>query len=109
MNEYTLKLLEAGIRAADMNGVSVGLDELIGRARRRPVPWLRNMAMDTLSGRGFSKSEIGRIFRRNHATITHGLNHVRAVVGNATYVLENAIYEDYLKLIADSDGEKTRR
>lgn len=51
----------------------VGLPELLGPSRLRPIAWARFHAYAELYSRGMTSSEIARVFNREHSTIRHGI------------------------------------
>ncbi len=58
--------------AAGMHGVTAA--DLLGRSRKAPVVRARRMAMHELEDRyGWGLSEIGRLFGRSHATVSHAI------------------------------------
>ena len=51
----------------------IGLADLLGPSRLRPIAWARFHAYAELYSRGMTSSEIARVFNREHSTIRHGI------------------------------------
>jgi len=63
-------------------GRGVTRDEVCGRVRTKTVARARQELWWKLrSGRAFSYEEIGRLFRRNHSTVLHGIRAYRKACG----------------------------
>lgn len=108
MTPLLTRLIDAAVTAACKNGINITREMLISRTRVRPVPQLRYMIMSELMDMGWSTTVIGRITERNHSTVSHAKQFIRSIESNRTYGLEKTIYDDFKKLIADSDGQEER-
>ena len=64
------------VRVSEVTGVAV--DDIMGHRRDENVSTARQLVMWALCELcGYSHTQVGVLMRRNHATVTYGVNHVR--------------------------------
>ena len=67
-----------GIASAAAQSARLPLADLRGPSRARGVVWVRQDAMFLMHQAGFSTTQIGRFFHRDHSTVLHGINAARS-------------------------------
>lgn len=80
----------------------IGKYNLRGENRLRSIVDMRSYIYYILYNKGFSKTDIGKIFKKDHATVIHGLKHYDALY--KTKEFKNNIHllkEDVSELIKE--------
>lgn len=70
----------ADILNAVAEAFNITIFALLSPLRKRTIAWPRFAAMRLLSQRGLSLHKVGKVFRRDHTTATHGLVRARALL-----------------------------
>ncbi len=81
-------------------------EELLGR-RTYPLPYYRAMVARSLREEGYSQEEIGRVLRRNHATIHYTLRQLEAALTTRGWDDIAAIWRAYQTQVAKNRVTKS--
>lgn len=106
-NEALPQLLKA---AAAASGFSISA--IKSESRQEPLPFVRFMLYALLNEEyKWTKSKIGRLFRRNHATVYSGIKRYHAIIDDNShgYQVENIINENFKSYIMLPNREKRIR
>ncbi|MBR5159708.1 MAG: hypothetical protein IKW84_09040 [Bacteroidaceae bacterium] len=106
-NEALPQLLKA---AAAASGFSISA--IKSESRQEPLPFVRFMLYALLHEEyKWTKSKIGRLFRRNHATVYFGIKRYHAIIDHNShgYQVENIINENFKSYIMLPNREKRIR
>lgn len=67
--------------------------DILGRSRARPIVWRRQLAMYWLRNRqGWSYSDLGRAFGRDHSTCAAGCRAVTSTITHSPNVVDRALH-----------------
>lgn len=106
-NEALPQLLKAAAAASGFSISAIKSD-----SRQEPLPFVRFMLYAILNEEyKWTKSKIGRLFRRNHATVYSGIKRYHAIIDETPsgYQVENIINENFKSYIMLPNREKRIR
>lgn len=81
-------------------------EQLKGPGRGHLLCFARYCIWEKLSGMGWSLSQIGYIFNRDHATVLNGLRMIETMKSNVTFKLENMMCEKFNEEYEKQKGDR---